>query len=86
MCAGDERVDENIALTSMHTLFLREHNRLARALRRLNPQWSSEQLYQEARKIVGAYHQVPQTYTHTYIHTLKTNSFGFSKNNSFFFF
>ncbi|KAF4082617.1 hypothetical protein AMELA_G00153690 [Ameiurus melas] len=55
--AGDERVDENIALTSMHTLFLREHNRLARALRRLNPQWTSEQLYQEARKIVGAYHQ-----------------------------
>ncbi|XP_017343722.1 eosinophil peroxidase isoform X1 [Ictalurus punctatus] len=55
--AGDERVDENIALTSMHTLFLREHNRLARALRRLNPNWTSEQLYQEARKIVGAYLQ-----------------------------
>ncbi|KAI5099534.1 eosinophil peroxidase isoform 2 precursor [Silurus meridionalis] len=56
--AGDERVDENIALTSLHTLFLREHNRVARALRRLNPFWSSEQLYQEARKIVGAYHQI----------------------------
>ncbi|XP_058268480.1 eosinophil peroxidase isoform X2 [Hemibagrus wyckioides] len=56
--AGDERVDENIALTSLHTLFLREHNRLARALRRLNPQWGNEQIYQEARKIVGAYHQI----------------------------
>ncbi|KAM4635543.1 eosinophil peroxidase isoform 2-T2 [Polymixia lowei] len=56
--AGDVRVDENIALTSLHTLFLREHNRLARELRRLNPQWDNERLYQEARKIMGAYTQV----------------------------
>ncbi|KAG7476291.1 hypothetical protein MATL_G00081510 [Megalops atlanticus] len=56
--AGDGRVDENIGLTSLHTLFLREHNRLARALRQLNPHWSSETLYQEARKIMGGYHQV----------------------------
>ncbi|XP_035245667.1 eosinophil peroxidase-like isoform X2 [Anguilla anguilla] len=56
--AGDVRVDENIGLTSLHTVFLREHNRLARALRQLNPHWSSETLYQEARKIMGGYHQV----------------------------
>ncbi|XP_040914825.1 eosinophil peroxidase [Toxotes jaculatrix] len=56
--AGDVRVDENIALTSIHTLFLREHNRLARALKALNPHWDSETLYQEARKIMGAYTQV----------------------------
>ncbi|TNN71319.1 Eosinophil peroxidase [Liparis tanakae] len=56
--AGDVRVDENIALTSIHTLFMREHNRLARELKRLNPQWDSETLYQEARKIMGAYTQV----------------------------
>nr|XP_057926972.1 eosinophil peroxidase-like isoform X2 [Doryrhamphus excisus] len=55
---GDDRANENIALTSMHTLFLREHNRLARALRKLNPKWDGERIYQEARKIVGAYHQV----------------------------
>lgn len=58
MCVGDARVDENTALTSLHTLFVREHNRLARALHVLNPTWSSETLYQEARKIVGAYNQV----------------------------
>lgn len=56
-------MDENIALTSIHTLFLREHNRLARELKRLNPQWDSETLYQEARKIMGAYTQVDPTHS-----------------------
>uniref|UniRef100_A0A8C6P3D8 Myeloid-specific peroxidase n=1 Tax=Nothobranchius furzeri TaxID=105023 RepID=A0A8C6P3D8_NOTFU len=56
--AGDGRVVENIALTSLHTLFVREHNRLARRLKRLNPHWDSETLYQEARKIMGAYTQI----------------------------
>ena len=55
---GDERVNEQIGLTSLHTLFLREHNRLARALAQLNPHWNGERLYQEARKIMGAYAQV----------------------------
>ncbi|KAJ0067759.1 hypothetical protein NL108_010049, partial [Boleophthalmus pectinirostris] len=56
--AGDGRVDENIALTALHTLFLREHNRLARRLALLNPHWGGERLYQEARKIQGAVSQV----------------------------
>lgn len=66
-CVGDARVDENIALTSIHTLFLREHNRLARQLKRLNPHWDSETLYQEARKINGAYTQVKQAQDSTRI-------------------
>ncbi|KAM4615769.1 eosinophil peroxidase-like [Polymixia lowei] len=56
--AGDERSNENIALTSMHTLMLREHNRLVRALAKINRGWNGERLYQEARKIMGAYAQV----------------------------
>ncbi|XP_054857653.1 myeloperoxidase-like [Eublepharis macularius] len=52
--AGDFRVDEMPELTALQTLFLREHNRLATELKRLNVHWDSETLYQEARKIVGA--------------------------------
>lgn len=58
---GDERANENIALSSLHTLMLREHNRLARALAVLNPQWSGERIYQETRKIIGGYFQVGVT-------------------------
>ncbi|XP_035999616.1 eosinophil peroxidase [Fundulus heteroclitus] len=56
--AGDDRSNENIGLASLHTLMMREHNRLARALAQLNPQWNGERLYQEARKIMGGYLQV----------------------------
>ncbi|CAG5923318.1 unnamed protein product [Menidia menidia] len=56
--AGDDRANENIGLASLHTLMLREHNRLARALKQLNPHWGGERLYQEARKIMGGYLQV----------------------------
>uniref|UniRef100_A0A3B5M920 Sushi domain-containing protein n=1 Tax=Xiphophorus couchianus TaxID=32473 RepID=A0A3B5M920_9TELE len=56
--AGDGRVNEGLPLIALHTLWLREHNRLAETLKLINQHWSPEAVFQEARKIVGALHQV----------------------------
>ncbi|XP_078278921.1 eosinophil peroxidase-like [Rhinoraja longicauda] len=56
--AGDARVNEQLALLAFHTMFLREHNRIARELKRLNPHWSGDTVYLEARKILGAFQQI----------------------------
>ncbi|XP_071549774.1 salivary peroxidase/catechol oxidase-like isoform X2 [Panulirus ornatus] len=52
--AGDERVNEQPALASMHTLWLRVHDSIVIQLAGHNPQWDDETLYQETRRIVGA--------------------------------
>ena len=61
--AGDHRSNEQLALLSMHTLWMREHNRIATKLRRYNQHWDGDMLYHEARKIVGAMFQ-HITFTH----------------------
>lgn len=55
--AGDVRANENPLLIAMHTLFVREHNRLCDEYAIQNPNWTGEQIYQKARKMIGAYLQ-----------------------------
>ncbi|HRD81339.1 MAG TPA: peroxidase family protein [Saprospiraceae bacterium] len=55
--AGDERANENPLLAGLHTLFVREHNRMCDELAKQHPDWSDERLYQHARKYVGGFVQ-----------------------------
>jgi len=52
--AGDSRSNEQPGLTAYHIVWLREHNRLAKELKYLNPHWKDEKLYQQARQILIA--------------------------------
>lgn len=53
----------------MHTIWLREHNRVAEVLRDINPHWDGHTLFYEARKVVGAEMQ-HITYQHWMKHVL----------------
>ena len=52
--AGDVRANENPALTAMHTIWVREHNHWADQISSEHPDWSDEQVFQQARAIVIA--------------------------------
>jgi len=52
--AGDVRANEQVGLITMHTLFVREHNRLAAEIAAKDPTLTGEEIYQEARRIVAA--------------------------------
>ena len=51
--AGDVRSNEQPGLTAMHTLFVREHNRLADEIAAAQPTWTDEEIYQHARRTVS---------------------------------
>lgn len=54
---ADGRAGEQPGLTAFHTVWLRFHNYVAETLSQLNPHWNDEMLYQETRKLVGAFIQ-----------------------------
>ncbi|XP_052869946.1 uncharacterized protein LOC128275474 [Anopheles cruzii] len=54
---GDSRSGEQPGLLMMHMVWVNEHNQIASRLATLNPHWSDEKVYQEARRIVGALFQ-----------------------------
>jgi len=55
--AGDVRANENLELTTLETLFVRNHNLIATELQKEHSNWTDEQLYQEARKLNIAEYQ-----------------------------
>ena len=52
--SGDRRVNEQPGLVLYHVVWVREHNRLAAELAKINPDWGDEQLFQSARNILVA--------------------------------
>jgi peroxidase len=52
--AGDVRANEQVGLTAMHVLFVREHNYWADVLRVLDATLSGDEIYLRARAIVAA--------------------------------
>ena len=51
--AGDVRASENVGLTAIQTLFVREHNRLADEISGSDPEATDEKIYQRARLVVA---------------------------------
>ena len=56
--AGDFRANEQVGLTAMHVLFVREHNYWAERFRKKLPSLDGDEIYELARAIVGAEMQV----------------------------
>jgi hypothetical protein len=56
---GDLRTDENIVLTAMHTIWLREHNYWADSIATAHPTWNDERVFQNARaKVIAIWQHI----------------------------
>lgn len=57
--AGDIRANENIMLTSYHTIFMREHNRLCEVILKKTPFLTDENLYHAAKNyLIGIFQKI----------------------------
>lgn len=57
--SGDSRVNVNPYVTTLYTIFLRSHNRLAKQLSKKHPTLNDEQLFMLARRVnIGIYQKI----------------------------
>jgi prostaglandin-endoperoxide synthase 2 len=70
---GLERGNSTILYSALNTIFLREHNRLCRALDRAHHDWSDDRLFETARNINIA--QIIKIIVHDYINHLSPAQF-----------
>lgn len=54
---GDDRGNMHIQLLTVHVMFLRFHNLIARRLHSVNPHWNDERIFQEAKRLNTAIYQ-----------------------------
>ncbi|XP_048519800.1 uncharacterized protein LOC109542192 [Dendroctonus ponderosae] len=52
--AGDGRASEQPGLLMIHTMYMREHNRVMEGLQVVNPHWDHDKIFEQARKIIVA--------------------------------
>ncbi|XP_013793800.2 peroxinectin A-like, partial [Limulus polyphemus] len=82
--AGDDRLNEQPGLTAIHTVLLRQHNKIAQSLKELNPCWDDEKLYQESRRFVIAqiqmitYNEFLRVVLGNYYYYLEPRQFGYT--------
>lgn len=55
---GDPRTNQNPAILAIGIVFFRYHNVIAAKVQQENPDWSDEEVFQRARRIVVATLQV----------------------------
>ncbi|XP_066250383.1 uncharacterized protein [Euwallacea similis] len=57
--AGDGRASEQPGLLMIHTMYMREHNRVMEGLQQVNPHWDHDKIFEEARKIlIGGFQHI----------------------------
>lgn len=54
LVVGDDRPNVVPSIGAIHTIFMREHNRIAETMNSINPNWDDENIYQESRRIMSA--------------------------------